>query len=117
VACHQFDICYYFAFLHRDADREGASHIPAARILCKGYCRERIEVFEIRFWMDMNDAGENVSVVTPERLFGTLQVPAEQYPWYIDLLRNEKPVWARVFDEPALNALTTLTEPVGEGET
>jgi len=117
VGCHQFDIYYYFVYLHRDADREGASHIPAARIWCDGYCRERIEKFEIIFWMDMNDAGENVSVVTPERLFGVLQVPAEQYPWYIDLLRNEKPVRARVFDEPALNSLTTINEPVGEGET
>lgn len=116
MACYPFDIWYYFVYLHRDADREGASHVPAARIWCQGYCRERIEIFEITFWQDMNNAPENLSNITPERLAGSLHVLAAEYPWYIDLLRNEKPVRARIYTDPALNMLCTLDERVGEGE-
>lgn len=44
-------------------------------------------------------------------------VHASQYPWYADLLRNERPVRC-VIDkgEPKWSRLVTGDEPVGEGE-
>lgn len=44
-------------------------------------------------------------------------VPAEQFPWYVDLLRNEKPVGAYLnSDQPMLNTLRTFLELTGEEE-
>ena len=48
---------------------------------------------------------------------GGIKAPEEHFSWYIDLLRNEKPV--RVYlnsDSPEWNALFTGYEPVGEEE-
>ena len=43
--------------------------------------------------------------------------PGSQYPWFIDLLRNEKPVKCRIFpDYMESSGLDTGFEPVGEGE-
>lgn len=44
-------------------------------------------------------------------------VHAAQYPWYVDLLRNERPVRC-VIDksDPKFSRLVTGDEPVGEGE-
>ena len=43
--------------------------------------------------------------------------PASEYMRYIDLLRNEKPVFASINDEsPAFTFLYTGQEPVGAGE-
>ena len=47
-------------------------------------------------------------------------VPEDRYPWYLDLLRNEGPIWVQV--QPAavygqnVVRLTTSQEPTGEGE-
>jgi hypothetical protein len=44
-------------------------------------------------------------------------VSAQQYPWYVDILRNERPVHCRIdTHSPNRSYLLTLIEPVGEGE-
>ncbi|SRR5713101_124125 len=44
-------------------------------------------------------------------------LPADKFPWYVDLLRNEKPVNAYLnTDKPEWNNLYTGNEPIGEGE-
>jgi hypothetical protein len=41
----------------------------------------------------------------------------EHFPYYLDLLRNEKPLYMRLSDDaPDTNTLTTSNEPVGDGE-
>jgi hypothetical protein len=48
---------------------------------------------------------------------GSLYVPAEHFSWYIDLLRNEKPLYVSLFPEgPINNRLTCRWEPIGEAE-
>lgn len=42
-------------------------------------------------------------------------VAQEQYIQYLDLLRNEKPVFAELDDESGVFGITTSAEPVGEG--
>ena len=45
----------------------------------------------------------------------TLFVPPDRYPMFIDVLRNEKPVYASFdSDHPEWTALSTGNEPVGE---
>ncbi len=48
---------------------------------------------------------------------GTLFLPFEQISAYVDLLRNEKPVYGYLNSEvPHYNSITTSKEPVGEEE-
>jgi hypothetical protein len=52
----------------------------------------------------------------PGKFIGRIFVTEEKFPWFIDILRNEKPVGARIYqDTPNWNHLV-VTEPVGEGE-
>jgi len=48
---------------------------------------------------------------------GTIFVPTWQYEWFVDLLRNEKPVYCYLnSDTPKWNSLYTGQESVGEQE-
>jgi hypothetical protein len=51
------------------------------------------------------------------RSVGYLVRPISEYPHYLDLLRNEKPVQTRVWTTPDHHIEVFVTqEPVGEGE-
>jgi len=53
----------------------------------------------------------------PAAKAGSLYRPISQMGLYVDLLRNEKPVYASMDDQnPDGNALRTYPEAVGEGE-
>lgn len=45
-----------------------------------------------------------------------VNIPADQYPNYIDLLRNEKPLFFYFNSKTKLSYITTSDEPVGEAE-
>lgn len=47
---------------------------------------------------------------------GTSHVPAEQFDWYVDLLRNETPVYAIIDGNPKINGLQTGHEDIGQSE-
>lgn len=48
---------------------------------------------------------------------GTIYVPRWQFEWFLDLVRNEKPVYCYLnSDTPKWNSLYTGQEPVGEQE-
>ncbi|MFA6150896.1 MAG: hypothetical protein WC716_06215 [Chitinophagaceae bacterium] len=48
---------------------------------------------------------------------GAIFVPFERLPQYVDIVRNEKPVYATLnSDNPNWMALATSNEPIGEGE-
>jgi len=48
---------------------------------------------------------------------GYMFVPYEDLPMFIDILRNEKPIYAHLRgDKPEWTSITTTKEPVGEGE-
>jgi hypothetical protein len=48
---------------------------------------------------------------------GAIFVPFADLPQYVDLVRNEKPVYARLdSDHPTWMGLSTSKEPIGEGE-
>ena len=54
----------------------------------------------------------------PQYKFGTIQLRFKNIMPYIDLLRNEKPVYAYLnSDKPGWNNINTSKEPVGEEET
>jgi hypothetical protein len=48
---------------------------------------------------------------------GFMFVPFTDLPVFVDLLRNEKPIYAHLRgDKPEWTSITTTKEPVGEGE-
>lgn len=49
---------------------------------------------------------------------GAIFLPFDQMPLFVDLVRNEKPIYAYLnSDRPDWNSLKTSLEPVGEEET
>jgi hypothetical protein len=57
------------------------------------------------------------NIVREEGRNGLIYVPRWKYEWFVDLLRNESPVFCHLFPpRPNLNCLSTSREPVGEGE-
>lgn len=55
---------------------------------------------------------------SPNSKFGSINVSIDEMPHYVDLLRNEKPVFAYLnSDKPQWNGISTSREPVGEEET
>ena len=83
-----------------------------AYISCRG---DDGQLFNIGFLHpDSTDPGNRTSIDSPE---GYAFLPAEQFSWYIDLLRYEKPVAAILPEaDPNENRLRVLWEPVGEKE-
>ncbi len=56
-------------------------------------------------------------VFDAEQKKGYMFVPFADLPVYVDLLRNEKPIYAHLRgDRPEWTSVTTAKEPVGEGE-
>jgi len=54
---------------------------------------------------------------TPTAKFGSINVSITEMANYVDVLRNEKPVYAYLnSDRPEWNNLSTSLEPVGEQE-
>ena len=48
---------------------------------------------------------------------GYLYPPIEQFSWFVDILRNEKAIFALIDEaKPEINHLRTNKEPVGEQE-
>jgi hypothetical protein len=57
------------------------------------------------------------STYDAEKNVGTIFKPVSLMPIYIDILRNEKPVFGYLNSEkPEWNSISTGHEPVGEGE-
>lgn len=63
------------------------------------------------------DSQEISNYFYPEQRVGASFLPSEQYSWYLDLLRNEEPVYGHLNSvRPSENGISTSQEPVGEGE-
>lgn len=64
---------------------------------------------------DINNAPDNYYYEPGKR--GIVILPLEQYSWYVDMLRNESPVYAKIYtNAPNGISLYTGLEPIGEGE-
>ncbi|MBN1355673.1 hypothetical protein JXA40_05305 [bacterium] len=54
---------------------------------------------------------------SPDSKYGSINVDINEMANYVDLVRNEKPVYASLDSiNPELNKLMTSLEPIGEGE-
>jgi hypothetical protein len=83
-----------------------------ARIFCKGEGDHSISVL-------FKAPGDMLSnnYVDPGGKKGTIVRLSAEYAWYLDLLRNEGPIYGHIaVEDPSLNSLSTREEPVSEGE-
>jgi len=87
-----------------------------AQIDCIG-SDETSELLYLMFWPKNIPVPQNRSIINQSRVVGHMNLPSKQYPWYVDLLRNEAPIWAMIDDtDPESNTISTTSEPVGEEE-
>ncbi len=108
-----FEVKTYEVKIARElnASTDGLSLKFPAYILCRG---DEYHVV-VYFLDDASPVPANTFI--PARKRGTIFVPRWQFEWFIDLLRNEKPVYCYLnSDAPNWNALYTGLEPVGEHE-
>lgn len=107
-----FSVQSYEAAMARQMTIGGGAAKFYAYICCHAKDGTRFCVYFLR-----PDSKPIDNIYNPAAKWATAYLPADQYTWYIDLLRNEKPVYAYLnSDKPIANRLYTGKEPVGEGE-
>ena len=107
-----FAVSDYQAVLARQNTIGGGATKFYAQIVCRSAEGDRFVLFFLR-----PDGGDPPNSYLPAKKFATSYLPAEQFSWYLDILRNEKPVYAVLnSDNPITNGLSTGDEPVGEEE-
>ncbi len=112
MATKTFTVTSYEAFLSRQMTIGGGAIKFYAQIVCRSAAGIRFAIFFLR-----PDGGSTNNVYNVRAKWATCYLPADQYPWYVDLLRNEKPVRAYLNStNPIANRLYTGREPVGEEE-
>ena len=60
--------------------------------------------------------GQPKGVYDAEKKTGAIYVPISRLPGYVDILRNEKPIFAHLNDKVEWITIGTGHEPTGEGE-
>ncbi|MFA7684098.1 MAG: hypothetical protein WCX84_04750 [Syntrophales bacterium] len=60
--------------------------------------------------------GQPKAIYDAEKKTGAIYVPISRMSQYVDMLRNEKPIYAQLNDRVEWITLGTGHEPIGEGE-
>jgi hypothetical protein len=112
MATKTFTIVSYEAALARQMTIGGGAAKFYANILCRSSDGYRFAIYFLR-----PDSNEIDNIYNPSAKWATSYLPANQFEWYLDLLRNEKPVYAYLNSErPIANRIYTGAEPIGEEE-
>jgi len=113
MAVKEFEIKGYWVQLY---DSRGQLSPYCAEITCYGLDR-RNQRFTIHFYAQGSTPPANTSVIEENKIHGHLVVPSEQYAWYLDLLRNTGPIYAKVYDlNPSNNFIYTKEIPTILGD-
>ncbi|MDH3716181.1 MAG: hypothetical protein OET44_20310 [Gammaproteobacteria bacterium] len=125
MATRTFRIQNYWVFLGSKLLVTAAVGQPAAvptqaLIHCVGENGESLAIFCLNKDREVantdSDDWPNRTSIDSTHVRGEIFVPADQYRWYLDILRNEDPVFGHVDDStPHMNRIW-CNEPVGEGE-
>jgi len=98
----------------------GKTIAPRAVIDCTGDNQEQLTLFFLSRERpgdeNNSDRHPNTTTLTANRTLGTMFLPVQQYTWYVDLLRNEDPVYATLDSSQPLNNRLECGEHVGDGE-
>jgi hypothetical protein len=114
MASANFEVTYYRARLGNGALSGGTISV-VGYIACFDAAANWTYTYTIYFMPDGASLAE--PFYDPSRKVGASFRPISQWAMIIDILRNEKPVYALMYDsKPDQNSLLTGQEPVGEGE-
>jgi hypothetical protein len=113
MAIHQFPVEYYTITLgHALTATWGGTEIRARGIVS---CFGGDHRFIAYFLTDDSPVARPVYITTNR--VGAIFLPFREMAPFVDLLRNEKPIYAYLnSDTPQWNSLRTTQEPVGEEE-
>jgi hypothetical protein len=104
-----FEVKNYSIHLTRNMEQSPGCN---AVIQCKGPDGEK---YSVLFYMTGDHLPNNFTDFD-KGTAGISHRPSAEYIWYIDLLRNEHPVWATLDDRNPDQNRIWCSEPVGEGE-
>jgi hypothetical protein len=111
----QFEVAKYILFMgHRSRAAWGTRELEIqGYVACYGADGSRFVVYGLH-----PDSPVPFNAVCDiEARVGAIFVPFDSLPSYVDIVRNEKPVYATLNSEnPNAMGLSTSEEPVGEGE-
>ena len=113
MASASFEVTSYDVRLGRQYDThvDGKLVRYHAAITCRGTEYKLI----VYFLTESSFVPNNAFHIAQKR--GTIYLPRGQYQWYVDLLRNERPVYCFLnSNNPNQNGIYTGAEPVGEAE-
>lgn len=114
MATIRFEVTNYTVSLHRAVamSLDGRAVVFVALIVCKGSGQDEMIVL---FQPEGEPLESNYYDAARRR--GYHIRPSSELPWYVDLLRNEEPVFVTMDDvRPVFMFLSVRDEPVGEGE-
>lgn len=106
-----YEVSDYALFLATHMTSGEAAHFYAY-IVCQGKQGQSITFYFLR-----PDAPVPPNTYDGSTRRAVAYLPHDQYLWYVDALRHERPVYAYVSERnPEWNRIHTGKEPVGEGE-
>lgn len=108
----KFCIKYYEVILGRQITAHGGNFYAIIACINPPPDDTRFNIYFLR-----PDSHKPNNLFDPTNKLATMYVPAEQFTWYLDILRHERPVWAYMNSEnPVQNRIYTGLEPVGSWE-
>ena len=113
MAIASFEVSTYDVRLARQLDTYADGNLVrySASITCRGSAYTLVIYFLTETSYIPNNA------YLPNQKRGTMYLDQSQFQWYVDLLRNESPVYCFLNSSyPLQNGIYTGTETVGEGE-
>ena len=113
MAIASFEVATYDVRLARQLDTHVDGNLVSyhASITCRG-----AEYTLIVYFLTESSFVPNNAFYGDQKK-GTIYLPRGQYQWYVDLLRNERPVYCLLNSYyPDQNGIYTGAEPVGEAE-
>ncbi|MHA1358107.1 MAG: hypothetical protein ACTSQI_11280 [Candidatus Helarchaeota archaeon] len=97
----RFEVKRYIIRLARET-----SNSKSAMIICAEQIPPRRKLI-LNFYKNPKGIPRNSTVQTEMGVVAQLNLPEDKYLWYVDLLRNEKPVFVHIdLDDPAGHMLT-----------
>ena len=112
MAIKIFEIKKYNIKIGYELSGGGGGPKSRGLISCRGEDGERFTIYFAAPGSEMAPP-----LYFPDKKIGSINIPVKEMLHYVDLLRNEKPVYAYLnSDQPEWNHIFTSLEAVGEGE-
>jgi hypothetical protein len=119
MSAQVFEIKHYMVIWRQAEVRDfnGTSVIIRGIVRCTGNATDGEEyTLDVVFYAP--DSAYPDPIFTPAEKKGYMFLPISDIAAFVDILRNEKPIYGHLRgDRPEWTSVTTTKEPVGEGET